>query len=534
MGKLKQNPSGEAILESDLRITTYTKNQGLWILVATILGSSMAFIDSTAINVALPVIQKEMKANIADIQWIVEAYALFIASLILVGGTLGDYFGRRRMFATGVIIFILSSILCGFAPTTDQLIFFRAIQGVGGALLVPGSLSILNSSFNDGSRGRAIGTWSGFTAFIAGFGPILGGFLVENFSWRWVFFINVPISLIVLLVLFLRVPESKNDDEGLRLDLLGAILTTVGLGGTVFGLIESAVLGFRHPLVIAGLLVGVISMAFFIVVERRSECPMVSFQLFRSRTFSASNIITFLMYSSLSGALFFVPFNLIQVQGYSPTIAGAAFIPFVLLIFFLSRWAGGLVSRFGGKLPLVIGSTFAAIGYALFAIPGIDGSYWLTFFPAIFVLGLGIAVSAAPLTTVAMGSVDVRQSGLASGINNATSRISGLLAIAVMGILILQAFNSGLDRRIEAIEVSTEAVEFLDTQRIKLAAADIPPGLSTEKQFAIKSAISESFVDGFRVIMLFSSGLALASALTALIFIDGTGRKRVKKGSDTF
>ena len=526
MPNLLKNQSGEPYFQASSGADSYPKDLGSWILVATILGTSMAFIDGTAINVALPVIQNELSATFAGVQWMIEAYALFIASFILIGGTLGDYFGRRRIFAIGIVIFTLSSIWCGFAPDSAQLILARAIQGVGGALLVPGSLSIINSSFSGGLRGRAIGTWSGFTAITAGMGPLLGGWLVENISWRWVFFINVPIACVVLIVLFSKVPETRNDDDTLKLDWIGAVLTTIGFGGVVYGLIESSNLGFGNPFVLAALAIGTVSLILFVTVERYSKSPMMTLQLFRSRSFSAANVITFLMYATMGGALFFVPFNLIQVQGYTATGAGAAWIPFVILIFILSRWAGGLASKHGGRIPLAIGGTIIAIGYVLFAIPGIGGSYWSTYFPAIFVLGLGAGFSAAPLSTVVMESVDVKQSGLASGINNAVSRISGLLAIAVLGIFALQTFNKGLDRRIIDIGMTPDAIEYLDTQRIKLAAAEVPPGLSPKSSLELKRAISESFVDAFRVIMFISTGLAMAAVLTALIFIDGGIREQ--------
>ena len=521
MPNLLKNPSDEPYFQAESGAASYSKDLGPWILFATILGTSMAFIDSTAVNVALPVIQSELNATFAGVQWMMEAYALFIASFILLGGTLGDYFGRRRMFAIGVIVFTLSSIWCGFAPNTAQLILARAIQGLGGALLVPGSLSIINSSFSGGMRGRAIGTWSGFTAITAGMGPLLGGWLVENISWRWVFFINVPVACVVLIVLFSKVPETRNEDDTLKLDWVGAVLTTVGLGGVVYGLIESSGKGFGNPFVIAALVVGTICLALFVIAERYSKSPMMTLQLFRSRSFSAANVITFLMYATMGGALFFVPFNLIQVQGYTATGAGAAWIPFILLIFLFSRWAGGLASKYGGRIPLVIGGTTIAVGYLLFSLPGIGGSYWSTYFPAIFVLGLGAGFSAAPLSTVVMESVDVRKSGLASGINNAVSRIAGLLSIAVLGIFALQSFNKGLDARIVDIGLTPDAIEYLDTQRIKLAAADLPPGLSAKSSLELKRAIAESFVDAFRVIMFISTGLSMAAVLTALVFIDG-------------
>lgn len=526
-----KSPSAGSSSETKTETDPYPKNSGPWILLATILGTSMAFIDGTAINVALPVIQNELSATFSGVQWMVEAYALFIASFILVGGTLGDYFGRRLIFAIGIVVFTLSSIWCGFAPDSAQLILARAIQGIGGALLVPGSLSIINSTFRGGLRGRAIGTWSAFTAITAGMGPLLGGWLVENISWRWVFFINVPIACVVLIVLFFKVPETRNDDGTLKLDWVGAILTTMGLGGVVYGLIESSTMGFESPYVIGALVIGTVCLTLFVIAERYSKSPMMTLHLFRSRTFSAANVITFLMYSTMGGALFFVPFNLIQVQGYTATGAGAAWIPFVILIFLLSRWSGGLASKSGGRIPLAIGGTVIAIGYLLFALPGIGGSYWSTYFPAIVVLGFGAGLSAAPLSTVVMESVDVRQSGLASGINNAVSRIAGLISIAVLGIFALHSFNSGLDRRIVDINMPPKAIEYLDTQRIKLAAADLPPGLSVQSNAELKGAIAESFVDAFRVIMFISTGLSMAAVVTALAFVGGGVRERTLRAS---
>ena len=436
---------------------------------------------------------------------------------MLVGGS--DRFGRRRVFAGGVTLFALASAWCGMASTAGQFIVARGAQGVGGALLVPGSLAIISASFSDERRGRAIGTWSGFTAMTTAIGPVLGGWLVDNLSWRWVFFINIPLAVIVLLILWARVPESRNEDHVVQLDWPGAILVTVGLGTLVYGLIESANLGLGHPLVLGSVATGVLALAAFVFVEARSRAPMMPLTLFGSRTFSGANIVTLLLYSALGGALFFLPFNLIQVQGYSATEAGASFLPLILVIFLLSRWAGGLVPRYGARLPLIVGPLIAAIGYLLLAAPGIGGSYWATFFPAVLVLGLGMAISVAPLTTAVMSSVEVKHAGIASGVNNAASRAAGLLAVAVLGVVILGSFGRALDARVAGLDLPGEVGQALEAQRVRLAAAAVPEGLSADVRAAIEQAIAESFVAGFRLVMIIATALALLSALAAAVFI---------------
>src|SRR5438270_516330 len=349
------------------------RNSGAWILAATILGSSMAFIDGTVVNVALPVLQRDLQATVSDVQWIVEAYSLFLAALILVGGSLGDHYGRRRIFAMGVVIFAVASVWCGLSPNTTSLIIARAVQGIGGALLVPGSLAIISASFDAKQRGKAIGTWSGFTAITAAVGPVLGGWLVQYASWRWVFFINIPLAAAVLVLLFWHVPESRDEEAPRRLDWWGALLATVALGSIVYGFIESNNLGLGYPVVLGSLALGVVVLIAFLFLEARSKSPMLPLTLFRSRTFSGANLLTLLLYAALGGALFFVPFNLIQVQGYPPTAAGASLLPMIAIMFALSRWAGGLVQQVGPRRPLIIGPAIAGVGFALFARPAVGG-----------------------------------------------------------------------------------------------------------------------------------------------------------------
>ncbi len=520
MANVIKQPCDEGVIESTPISEQCSKIIGFWILVATIIGSSMAFIDSTVVNVALPALQSELNATVVDVQWVVESYALFLAALILVGGSLGDKFGRRRIFAIGILLFAAASVLCGLAQNVFQLILARAVQGVGGALMIPGSLAIIGAYFGDEDRGKAIGTWSGFSAITASIGPVFGGWLIENASWRWIFFINIPLALIVLFILYWRVPESKDEEASFKLDWLGALLVTIGLGGVVIGLLESPILGFSHPLVFGLLIIGIIALIFFIFIEKKSDAPMMPLTLFESRTFSGANLVTLLLYGALGGALFFIPFKLIQVEGYTATAAGAAFLPLILIIFILSRWSGGLVDKYGARNPLIIGPIIAAIGYVIFAVQGIGGSYWTTLFPAMVVLGLGMAISVAPVTTAVLGSVDKRYSGIASGVNNATSRIAGLLAIAFLGLFVLSMFNKRLDNHMLSIEMKPEAQQVFEEQRIRLAAAEIPNDIKEEAKVKLQYAINESFVYGLRYIFFISAGLSLASAFIAWLSIE--------------
>jgi EmrB/QacA subfamily drug resistance transporter len=520
-------PCDEGVIRSEPCAQAAQPARQPWILAATILGSSMAFIDGTVVNVALPALQQDLHATASDLLWVVEAYALFLSALILVGGALGDHLGRRRVFGAGVALFTLASIWCGLAPSVAQLVVARAVQGVGGALLVPGSLALISASFDQDHRGQAIGTWSGFTTITSAAGPVFGGWLVQHASWRWVFFLNVPLAVLTLLLL-LRVPESRDEVARGGLDWWGAGLVTLGLGAVVYGFIEAGTLGLGQPMVLASLAIGVVALGIFVAVEARSPAPMVPLGLFRSRTFSGTNLLTLLLYGALGGALYFLPFNLQQVQGYSPTAAGAALLPFTAVMFLLSRWAGGLIPRYGATLPLTVGPVIAAAGFFLFTLPGIGGSYWTTYFPAVLVLAVGMAITVAPLTTAVMGSVPSNRAGVASGINNAVARTAGLLAIAVLGVVVVAAFDGGLNSRLDALQPPAAVRQDLEQQRTRLAGAQIPPGVHGAERVALRRAIDEAFVDGFRAAMFIGAGLALASAVSAAVLVEG----RPKRGAD--
>jgi EmrB/QacA subfamily drug resistance transporter len=516
-----QDACDENIIRCGAAAAPCSKTSGRWILAATILASSMAFIDGTVVNVALPALQTSLNATAADVQWVIESYALLLSALLLVGGSLGDHYGRRRVFLLGVVIFAVASGLCGFAGSIGQLIAARAVQGFGAALLVPGSLAIISNSFSEQERGRAIGVWSGFSAITTGIGPVLGGWLIEHVSWRAVFFINVPLAFVVVLISLRHVAENSDRDIT-RVDWLGAILAALGLGALVYGLIESSQVGFNDRSVIVALATGVVVLILFLFVESRLSQPMLPLTLFRSRTFAGTNLLTFLLYAALGGTLFFLPLNLIQVQHYSPTAAGAVLLPFILIMSLLSRWAGGLVARYGPKLPLIVGPLITAVGYVLFLLPGIGGNYWANFFPPVVVLGLGMAITVAPLTTTVMNSIAQNRAGTASGVNNAVARTASLIAIAGFGVVMLHVFKTHLDHRLSSANLPVSVAQSLQTQAIKLAAIDVPQNLNAETRQVIRRVIDESFVSGFRWVMVIGAALAAAGAVTALFWIGGT------------
>jgi EmrB/QacA subfamily drug resistance transporter len=471
----------------------------------------MAFIDSTVVNVALPALQSSLHATVVDVQWVVESYGLFLSALILVGGALGDSLGRRKMFLLGVLSFAVASAGCGSSSSIKTLLVWRSVQGIAAAFLVPGSLAIISSSFDEKSRGKAIGTWAGFTTITTAFGPVLGGWLIEHASWHWIFLINIPLAAFVLIISFWHVPESRGSDPG-RVDWLGASIVTIGLAGLVYGFLESAILGWTHPRVIGTLILGAGSLALFVFVENRVRAPMVPLKLFQSATFSGVNLITLFLYAALGIFFFLFPLNLIQIQKYSATATGAAALPMILLMSLLARWSGGLINRYGPKIPLIVGPLIAAVAFLLFALPGVQAPYWTWFFPAFVVLGLGMAISVAPLTTVVMNSVEQERAGTASGINNAVARTAGVLAVAVLGALMTAAFTYSLRQSLPNLNLNAGVVNQVESTAASLGSLDAPPGVDSRSAEAIRSAVSNAFIFGFRVIVLVCAVLAIASA----------------------
>ncbi len=518
-------PCDDTALNREAQEVSCGAAQKRWVLAASILGSSLAFVDGTVVNVALPAIQQALAASVYQAQWVVESYSLLLAALLLVGGSLGDRLGRRRVFLIGVGIFATASVACVISQTVQQLIAARAIQGLGAALLVPGSLALISVAFPKDERGGAFGTWAAFSGVTAALGPLLGGYLIDRFSWAWAFAVNVPLALVVLAITWYHVPESRRPGKPERLDAAGALLATMGLGGIVFAFIEAPSRGWHALAVLAALGVGVVSLLAFVYAEHVQQSPMLPLQLLRNRNFAGANLLTLLLYGALGGGLFFLPLNLIQVQGLSATGAGAALLPFILIMFLLSRWAGGLVDRQGARRPLMVGPLVAAAGFALLIVPGTSASNWTGFLPGITVLGLGMAIAVAPLTTTVMNSVEPEAAGTASGVNSAVSRVAGLLAIAVFGWLMASVFEPRLQQAMTAAGLPADVVNAVWAQRDKLAAIALPPGATP----AARGAVQEAFVAGYRWIMAASAMLALASALVAATFLD-RGRPPVTSG----
>ena len=408
---------------------------------ATIACSAMAFIDASIVNVALPVLVNDLQATLSDMQWVIEAYFLFTSSLILVGGSLGDLFGRKRIFEIGIALFTIASLWCGIAGSAAELIAARALQGIGGALMVPGSLALITALFHGPDRAKAIGVWSGATAITVSVGPFVGGWLIEALSWRWIFYINLAPGIIALVLCFLVVPESRPRTAG-ALDWPGALFATLSLGALTFGLIEFGGHAFTDWRVWPPMALGVLAQLAFLWTQARGSNPMMPLGLFAARPFAGVQAYTFLLYAGLQGALFFLPFNLMQVQGFSPVQAGMALLPFVLMIFLLPSFAGKRLDRLGARAALTLGAVVAAAGFALMAVPGTDAPDLTTFLPAAIVLGLGMGLCVAPPTNAAVSAVSPDRAGLASAINNMVARVGGLIAIAVFGIMLRAQFRA--------------------------------------------------------------------------------------------
>ncbi len=486
------------------------EKRGTLVIVAAILGSGMALLDGTAVNVILPLVQRDLHAGAQFVQWVVEGYALFASALILVGGALGDVYGRRRMFVAGTALFAAASIGCAVAQTIEELIVARCVQGVGAALLVPESLALISAQFDPKARGKAIGTWAAFSAISGAVGPVLGGVIAQSFSWRWVFLLNVPIGALVVFISSRWIKESRDESAGPHIDFSGAALATAGLGGLVYALISLQ--GAHNAFSLA---IGVASLAllvFFVMYEKRARSPMMPLRFFGSRDFAAANAYTFLLYAGLGGSLFFVPFDLINVQHYTPVQAGASMLPMTTIIFLFSRFSGALQVRFGARAMLSSGAFVAALGFVLFAIAGEGKSYWVSFFPASVVLGIGAALFVAPLTATVMNSLETAHAGVASGVNNAISRAAGLLAVAALGLLLSAAFYRAYDAEIGQAAIAAQTRQALSRDRARLLTGYVPANIAPADRPVVRAIVDRAFVGGFAWAMVSSAALAFAAA----------------------
>jgi len=410
----------------------YSSAPGRWVLLATILGSSMAAIDATVVGIALPAIGREFNTNLAALQWVITAYTLTLAGLLLVAGALGDRYGRKRIFLIGVVWFTVASALCGIAPNAPFLIAARAIQGIGAALLTPGSLAIIQASFQPSDRSKAIGAWSGFGGVGSAIGPFLGGWLIQAYSWRLIFAINVPVAVLVLAVAWRHVPETRDPSATGRVDITGGVLVTLGLVGLTFGLVEGPSLGWTKPGPLAALIAGVVLLGAFTAWERRAREPILQLSMFASRQFSAANIVTFVVYAALGGMLFLLPIQLQEVSGYTALEAGISLLPVTVIMLALSARSGALAARIGPRLQMTVGPLVIAAGLALFARIGPSGDYLTEVLPAVLVWGFGLAINVAPLTATVLAAVPAEHAGAASAVNNDVARAAGLIAVAVL------------------------------------------------------------------------------------------------------
>jgi EmrB/QacA subfamily drug resistance transporter len=411
---------------------SYKSSAGRWVLLATILGSSMASIDATVVGIALPAIGRDFHASLASLQWVVTAYTLTLAGLLLFAGGLGDKNGRKKIFLIGVVWFAVASALCGVALDAPMLILARAVQGVGAALLTPGSLAILEASFREEDRSKAIGAWTGFAGVGTAIGPFLGGWLIAAVSWRLIFLINLPIAVVVLLVGLRHVPESRDPADSGRLDVGGAALVTFGLIGLTYGLIEGPASGWGKPLTLIALALGVALLAAFVVRERRTSAPLLRLSMFASAEFSAANVVTFVVYGALGGALFLLPLQLEQVAGYTAIEAGISLLPITVIMLLLSARSGALAARIGPRLQMSVGPVVIGIGLGLLARVGPSANYLTEVFPAVVVFGFGLAVNVAPLTATVLAAAPAESAGMASAVNNDVARAAALIAVAVL------------------------------------------------------------------------------------------------------
>ncbi|MBV8910073.1 MAG: MFS transporter [Gammaproteobacteria bacterium] len=515
MSNPKAFPCAEVSLRCSAAGVAARPRRKTWVLVAAVLGSTMAFVDESVVNVALPRIEGDLHASLAAMQWVVNAYTLCMSALLLTGGAAADRFGRRLVFVLGAGIFAIASIGCGLATTVQALLIARGVQGAGAALLVPCSLALIAAAYDQDERGAAIGIWSGASAIAAGAAPLLGGWLVDHSSWRSIFLINPLIAIPALWIAVARVPESRDPAAPGRLDWPGATLAFLGLGCLVYGLTASAELGLRHVTVLGSMLASVTLFLAFVGTEKASASPMMPLELFHSSRFSGVNLLTLLLYGALGGAFFFLPFLLIQAHGYSATAAGAVYLPFTLVLGALSRWSGGISDRIGARLPLIAGPIVTAVSLLMLSA---STSYSATII-SMTVLGFGMAITVAPLTTTVFDTVPTSRTGIASGINNAVAATGGLLLIALLGSVCVGIFDRSLEQHLTAAGASESVRDAVEAARNGFVIPPMPGNLPEREQRLARTIVVSSLEGTVRTAFWVTALLALAGAVSAALTI---------------
>lgn len=511
-----------------------------WVLAASVIASGMAFIDATALNVALPAIQTQLRATGTELLWILNSYALVVAALILLGGALGDRYGHKQVFMLGISLFAVTSLACGLAQNVAALIAARACQGLGAALMIPGSLSLISITFEPSRRGRAIGTWTACSVVMTALGPILGGLLAQAGFWRAVFIINLPLALLAIMIVIFKTSSRHALDSSFigtrhsipgghppestshRLDFVGALLSVIGLATLNYGLIEAAAEDRNNLLIATATLIAIVSLAAFVQVECHAANPLLPLSLFRDRTLVAACLQTLCFYSGLFGMTFFLSLNLIQVQHYDAALAGLAQLPLMLLVVIISPVAGRLVDRYGPRVPLTIGGVVASLGFLLLAWPDVTTGprdFWTSFLPPLILLGLAMGFSAAPLSTTVMNAVQQQHLGIASGINSTLSRLSAVLGVALLGLVALTSFNRSLQSKAADLRLTAAETETLVNESSKWAATEPPPGLSTARKADVDVEIKRAFVASFRVVATLCSGVVALSTLLTVVLL---------------
>lgn len=492
-----------------MKLPAITRSPEAMVLLVTILGTGMVYLDQTALSVALPAIQADLRVDLGGLQWVTDIYILTLAVLLLIGGALGDRYGRVRVFNLGMVIFVGASVLGGLAGSLAMLVAARGLQGVGGALLIPGGFAIINATVAPERRGRVLGVWGAFSPLVTLSGPLLGGWLVDEVSWRAVFFLNVPLGLLAF-VASRAVPESHSDHASGPLDWPGVLTLLVGLGGLLLALIEGVHLGWGHPVILGALAAGGLGLAGFVWVEARSPAPMLPLGVFRNPVFTGINTLTLVHYFAMGSVFFFLTLNFQQVQGYSATDAGWAALPTSIMLFLMAGPVGRLSDRVDPRWLITAGVLLNCVGFALFTLPGVGGSYWTTFFPAQMVFAIGLGLMVVPLTSIAISALESKYSGVASGFNNAISRVAQMLAVAIFGAVMLTNFRGELAARTAALPLSPDQRAALRAEASNLGAAQPPADLAPAAAEAVTMAVRDSFVAAFRGVMWLSAGLALA------------------------